>query len=113
MHAYQKSLRKSKEVGEILIQFVPFLHSYFFQNFDNYMYYGAGLISAIDKYPEIEKNLTVQTKKHVPKPTNHARSPLYHPEILEDIPVSSQTNGSTTIVFHQIHIYIIYYKIII
>lgn len=65
------------------------------------MYYGAGLISSIDKYPEIEKNLTVQTKKPVPKPTNNVRSPLYHPEILEDIPVSVQK-----IYFDMEHIFI-------
>lgn len=52
------------------------------------MYYGAGLISAIDKYPEIEKNLNVQTKRHIPKTSENTRSPLYPPEILEDIPVS-------------------------
>lgn len=52
------------------------------------MYYGAGLISAIDKYPEIEKHLNVQTKKHIPKISDNTRSPLYHPEILDDIPVS-------------------------
>lgn len=50
------------------------------------MYYGAGLVSAIDKYPEIEKNIPVQTKKVIPKVSQ--RSPLYHPEILDDIPVS-------------------------
>lgn len=52
------------------------------------MYYGAGLVSAIDKYPEIEKNVPTQVKKAVPKSLDTTRSPLYHPEILENIPVS-------------------------
>ncbi|CAH0562051.1 unnamed protein product [Brassicogethes aeneus] len=38
-HAFQKKLRLSKE------------------NLENSMYYGAGLISAVDHYPEIEKSL--------------------------------------------------------
>lgn len=58
------------------------------QNFDNYMFYGAGLISAVDHYPEIEKNLPVQVKKKVVKTEDTSKSPLYHPEILDDIPVS-------------------------
>lgn len=70
MHAYQKKLRKTKE------------------NFDNYMFYGAGLISTVDHYPEIEKNLPVQIRRRVPKPEDTSKSPLYHPDILDDISVS-------------------------
>ncbi|XP_018566772.1 putative DNA helicase Ino80 [Anoplophora glabripennis] len=68
MHSYQKNLRKTKE------------------NFNNYMFYGAGLISAVDHYPEIEKNLPVHIKKKVIKTEDTSKSPLYHPEILDDIP---------------------------
>lgn len=67
MHSYQKFLRKTKE------------------NCDNYKYYGAGLISAEDHYPEIEKNLPVPVKKHKIKTEDISKSPLYHPEILDEI----------------------------
>lgn len=52
------------------------------------MYYGAGLVSSIDKYVEVEKQVSVQSKKQAPKTSETTRSPLYHPQILEDIPVS-------------------------
>ncbi|KAJ8923687.1 hypothetical protein NQ315_010268 [Exocentrus adspersus] len=68
MHSYQKNLRKTKET-----------------NVSNYMFYGAGLISAVDHYPEIEKNLPVPIKKKVVKTENTSKSPLYHPEILDEI----------------------------
>ncbi|CAH1153557.1 unnamed protein product [Phaedon cochleariae] len=67
MHSYQKYLRKSKE------------------KYENYMFYGAGLVSAVDHYPEIEKNLPVQLKRKVLKHEDTSKSPLYHPEILDDI----------------------------
>ncbi|XP_057659365.1 chromatin-remodeling ATPase INO80 [Diorhabda carinulata] len=67
MHSYQKFLRKTKD------------------NCDNYRYYGAGLISAVDQYPEIEKNLPVSMKKHKIKTDETSKSPLYHPEILDEI----------------------------
>ncbi|CAG9855295.1 unnamed protein product [Phyllotreta striolata] len=67
MHSYQKKLRKTKD------------------NCDNYKYYGAGLVSAEDHYPEIEKNLPIPVKKHKIKTEDTAKSPLYHPEILDEI----------------------------
>ncbi|XP_028128884.1 chromatin-remodeling ATPase INO80 [Diabrotica virgifera virgifera] len=67
LHSYQKSLRKRKE------------------NFDNYAYYGAGLISAVDLYPHVEKNLPVPVKKNKIKIEDTFKSPLYHPDILDAI----------------------------
>nr|XP_023027686.1 putative DNA helicase Ino80 [Leptinotarsa decemlineata] len=67
MHSYQKYLRKTKE------------------NYDNYMFYGSGLVSNVDHYPEIEKHLPVQAKRRINKPEDTSKSPLYHPEILDDI----------------------------
>ncbi|VEN49090.1 unnamed protein product [Callosobruchus maculatus] len=65
MHAYQKSLRKTKE--------------------NHYMFYGAGLISTVDHYPEIEKNLPLQAKKNVVKTEDYAESPLFSSEPLDDV----------------------------
>ncbi|XP_050314802.1 chromatin-remodeling ATPase INO80 isoform X2 [Anthonomus grandis grandis] len=70
MHAYQKKLRKKKNV-----------------NFDLSMYYGAGLISTVDLYPEIEKSIpaTVRHKDKLDCLKHELRSPLYDPDILDDI----------------------------
>ncbi|XP_072402689.1 chromatin-remodeling ATPase INO80 isoform X2 [Diabrotica undecimpunctata] len=67
LHSYQKSLRKTKE------------------NVDHYAYYGAGLISAVDLYPHVEKNLPVPVKKNKIKIEDTFKSPLYHPDILDAI----------------------------
>lgn len=56
-------------------------------DFKRYVYYGSGLLSEIDRYPEREKSLPIKSvkKRHVKEETS--KSPLYPPEILEDISV--------------------------
>ncbi|KAJ8926847.1 hypothetical protein NQ314_020698 [Rhamnusium bicolor] len=54
-------------------------------NFDNHLFYGAGLISTVDHYPEIEKHLPVQVKRKAVKAEDTSKSPLYLPDILDDI----------------------------
>lgn len=67
LYNYQKQVRRNKKV-----------------NFDHSMYYGGGLVSNIDLYPEIEKMLPAKVAKKKPKEES-SKSPLYPPEILEDI----------------------------
>uniref|UniRef100_A0AAR5PHQ5 Chromatin-remodeling ATPase INO80 n=1 Tax=Dendroctonus ponderosae TaxID=77166 RepID=A0AAR5PHQ5_DENPD len=70
MHAYQKKLRKNKV------------------NFNQSMYYGAGLISAVDNYPEIEKELPLNMRKMgIASHKEETRSPFYDADILDDISV--------------------------
>ncbi|XP_063928417.1 chromatin-remodeling ATPase INO80 isoform X2 [Zophobas morio] len=68
LHAFQKQIRNHKDV-----------------DFKRYIYYGSGLLSEIDRYPDIEKSLPVKLmkKRHMKEETS--KSPLYPPEILEDI----------------------------
>ncbi|EFA10951.2 chromatin-remodeling ATPase INO80 [Tribolium castaneum] len=68
LHTWQKQIRSTKDV-----------------DFKRYIYYGSGLLSEIDRYPEIEKSLPVKSvkKRHIKEETS--KSPLYPPEILEDI----------------------------
>lgn len=51
------------------------------------MYYGAGLVSATDLYPEIEQNLPRGQKRKFKDDIN--KSPLYSQDILDDISVIS------------------------
>ncbi|XP_030748497.1 chromatin-remodeling ATPase INO80 [Sitophilus oryzae] len=68
MHAFQKRVRKSK------------------MNFDQSMFYGAGLISAVDHYPDIERNIPSSMRKvKLSSLKEDAKSPLYDPDILDDI----------------------------
>ncbi|RZC35852.1 DNA helicase Ino80, partial [Asbolus verrucosus] len=68
LHTFQKQIRSAKDV-----------------DFKRYIYYGSGLLSEIDRYPEIEKSLPIKSvkKRHIKEETS--KSPLYPPEILEDI----------------------------
>ncbi|XP_060536822.1 chromatin-remodeling ATPase INO80 isoform X2 [Cylas formicarius] len=69
MHAFQKRTRRNNV------------------KFDHSMFYGAGLISAVDHYPDIEKNLPVSGRVKVQgvKEEVTSKSPLYDPDILDDI----------------------------
>ncbi|XP_066247321.1 chromatin-remodeling ATPase INO80 isoform X1 [Euwallacea similis] len=70
MHAYQKKIRKNKV------------------NFDHSMYYGAGLISKEDHYPEIEKEIPISLRRiGLLNLKDDIESPLYDPDILDDISV--------------------------
>lgn len=54
------------------------------------MYYGAGLISAADNYPEIEKELPINMRKMgISSQKEETRSPFYDADILDDISVVS------------------------
>ncbi|KAH0820679.1 hypothetical protein GEV33_002110 [Tenebrio molitor] len=68
LHTFQKQIRNAKDV-----------------DFKRFIYYGSGLLSEIDRYPEIEKSLPLKSakKRHIKEETS--KSPLYPPEILEDI----------------------------
>nr|CAH7766293.1 unnamed protein product [Callosobruchus chinensis] len=65
MHAYQKNLRKTKE--------------------EHYKFYGAGLISTVDHYIEVEKNLPMQAKKTISKTENYAEAPFFCSDTLGDV----------------------------
>ncbi|KAF7287761.1 hypothetical protein GWI33_003395 [Rhynchophorus ferrugineus] len=68
MHAFQKKMRKIK------------------LDFKQSMFYGAGLISAVDHYPDIERDIPSsirKTKLSVLK--EDPKSSLYEPDILDDI----------------------------
>lgn len=54
------------------------------------MFYGAGLISIVDHYPEIEKEIPSALRKvKISHHKEEAKSPLYDPDILDDISVVS------------------------
>ncbi|KAL1492809.1 hypothetical protein ABEB36_010991 [Hypothenemus hampei] len=69
MHAYQKKLRKNKI------------------NFEHSMYYGAGLISAVDHYPDVEKEIPISMRKVGFLHKDDIKSPLYDPDVLDEISV--------------------------
>lgn len=66
LHSYQKNLRRSKK------------------NFNEYMYYGAGLVSRVDHYSATEKTIPSPACKKKKKDEN-SESGLYSSNILEDI----------------------------
>lgn len=52
------------------------------------MYYGAGLISAVDRYPETEKEIPANLRKATYlHHKDDLKSPLYDGDILDDISV--------------------------
>lgn len=58
-----------------------------FQNFDQSMFYGAGLISAVDHYPDIERDIPSIRKTKLSALKEDSKSALYEPDILDDISV--------------------------